>query len=152
MAALFNITPHNMNANDIMKLKYILVGLLLLIILLGAAYIHQTKRQSSAIYPALKFTLPDQSTPELTLRTFWWAIKTNQEAIALNCVDQGKVSEGYHGRDTKKFISDFSNLDTADFKFIANETGMSIKSPHHNMDYDMEKGKTGQWVIISIHP
>ncbi len=98
------------------------------------------------------FTAPDQSAPERTLRTFWWAIKNGKNDIALACVDRKKVAEGHHSRDIDKFISEFSPLDTGDFRFIVSETKVSIQSIHHCMDYDMEKGGNGKWVIVSIHP
>lgn len=113
------------------------------------------KITESDVYLVAGFSTPDQSTPERTLRTFWWAIKNGRKNIALACVDRKKLAETYGidtSRDIDKFISEFSPLDTSVFRFIVGETRVSIESPQHCMDYDMEKRKDGKWVIISIHP
>jgi hypothetical protein len=98
------------------------------------------------------FSAPDLSTPEKTLRTFWWAIRNGEKDIALGCVDVEKTAEGRHGTDIDNFISEFSQVDTGDFIFVVGESRVSIRSPHHNMDYDMEKTEDGRWLIVSIHP
>ncbi|NQU08672.1 MAG: hypothetical protein HQ583_08925 [Candidatus Abyssubacteria bacterium] len=98
------------------------------------------------------FSAPDLSTPEKTLRTFWWAIRNGEKDIALGCVDVEKTAEGRHGTDIGEFISGFSQVDTGDFEFVVGDTRVSIRSPHHNMDYDMEKTEDGRWLIVSIHP
>ena len=99
------------------------------------------------------FNYPDQSTPERMLRTFWCAIINGDNEVALACIDRDKVDEGCHDCwNYSRFVSEFSNLDTSDFRFIASETRASIESPHHMMDYDIEKQGDGTWLIVSIHP
>lgn len=110
------------------------------------------KIAESDVYLVAGFSTPDQSTPERRLRTFWWAIKNGRKNIALACVDRKKIAEGYHSRDIDEFISEFSQCDTSNFRFIVGEARVSIESPQHCMDYDMEKRKDGKWVIVSIHP
>ena len=102
--------------------------------------------------PASGFSAPDLSTPEKTLRTFWWGIRNGEKDIALGCVDVEKTAEGRHGTDIDDFISEFSQVDTGDFIFVVDQSRVSIRSPHHNMDYDMEKTEDDRWLIVSIHP
>ena len=106
--------------------------------------------EENALVPG--FTPPDQSTPEKTLRTFWWAIKKGKENIAQECVDRYKIAEGRHGRKIEEFISEYKDIDTREFRYIATGSRVTIRAPNHNMDYDMEKREDGKWVIVSIHP
>ncbi|MBI3010659.1 MAG: hypothetical protein HYY57_06735 [Candidatus Omnitrophica bacterium] len=98
------------------------------------------------------FSVPDQSTPARTLRTFWWAIRNQNRQMALMCVDTNQVAMGRHGRDVEKFIAEYSRLDTRDFQFSSLGKRATIASPHHMMQYDMEQRRDGKWVIVSIHP
>lgn len=97
-------------------------------------------------------SLPDLSTPEKTLRTFWWAIRNGEREMALGCIDGEKTAAGRHGVDADEFISEFSGVDTSDFRYIVGDGRVSIQSRHHNMDYDMERTEDGRWLIVSIHP
>ena len=95
---------------------------------------------------------PDRSSPETTLRTFWWAIKSGRKEIALACVDRAKVAEGRHGVDIDQFITEQAKTDTSHFEYVGSGPRISIRSPNHNMDYELEQAEDGQWVIVSIHP
>ena len=98
------------------------------------------------------FGPPDRSTPENTLRTFWWAVKSGKKDAALACVDRARVAKGPHGRSIERFLDECAELDTSDFRFIGRESRASVQAPNHCMDYEMEKDEGGRWVIVSIHP
>ncbi|MHC5036759.1 MAG: hypothetical protein ACYTHM_05555 [Planctomycetota bacterium] len=96
--------------------------------------------------------LLDRSSPEMTLRSFWSAIRRGDKASALACTDPGRISQGRDGRDVHALIDEYGKLNPAPFRYIASPRRCSIQSPTHNMDYEMEKDAEGRWVIVSIHP
>lgn len=102
---------------------------------------------------APKAKVADLSSPELTLRTFWSAIKTGDTNAALACTIPQRIRQGHHGRDVYKLVSEYKTMETNTFRFIGGAgASCSIESPNHCMDYDMEKNEKGEWMIISIHP
>ena len=107
-----------------------------------------TRKVSSAFQ-----LFPDRSTPEMTLRTFWWAVQRGDANTALACTDPERVQQGHHGRDVYTLIEEYLTIDASKFRFIGGAgPSCSIESPNHCMDYDMEKNENGEWVIVSIHP
>ena len=94
----------------------------------------------------------DRSSPEMTLRTFWSAVRSGDRATALACAKPTRIRQGRHGRDVEKLIEEYRNLDSSEFRYLASQGRCSIRSPTHNMDYDMEKNDAGEWIIVSIHP
>ncbi len=98
------------------------------------------------------FVPPDQTTPERTLQTFWWAIGEGKDDMALVCVDRERVAEGRHGRDIERFIDESRGLDTNRFVYFSAGSRVTIRSADHCMDYDMDKVDDERWVIVAIHP
>ena len=98
------------------------------------------------------FNAPDLSSPEKTVRSFWWALKNNKVDVAKNCIDLEKVAIGRHGTNIDKFISNHQKTNTEKFVFILADKLVRIKSPHHCMDYDLEMNGENNWIIVSMHP
>ena len=98
------------------------------------------------------FVPPGQTTPERTLRTFWWAVREGKDGVALARVNRDRIAEGRHGRDIERFINESGRLDTSGFVYVAGKARVSIRSNDHCMDYEMEPTDDGRWVIVSIHP
>ena len=134
-----------------MKLSYIIVVLGLCLPVVSCRSKRVPVSEPHAVTVAEE--LPDRSSPEKTLRTFWGAIKAGNTALALSCTSPERIRQGHHGRDVRKLIAEYKAVDTNTFRFIGGAgSSCSIESPNHCMDYDMEKNEKGEWVIISIHP
>lgn len=111
------------------------------------------QRHPPVLSPSEPLRMSDLSSPELTLRTFWSAIKAGDTNLALRCTSPDRIRKGRHGRDVSKLIVEYRSVETNAFRFIGGAgSSCSIESPNHCMNYNMEKNDKGEWIIVSIHP
>ena len=138
------------NAKTIIFISIIIIAFFLFVFITNQNYniINQSDNNSKNINQLV----PDQSSPENTLRTFWRAAKANEIVTALKCVDKDKVESGRDARNVENYINEISKIEDNDFQYISSDSRVTIRSPFYNMNYDMEQLKNGDWIIISIHP
>lgn len=98
------------------------------------------------------FYPPDRTTPIKAVKTFWWALKLNNEMRIKECIKEDLLLEEYEGWTLEAFLDPFRFADPRKFHYSTEHNFVRITSPEHTMDYQMELDDEGMWRIIRMTP
>jgi hypothetical protein len=95
---------------------------------------------------------PVTSGPEERVKQFWEYVAAGDVRGAASCVNPAKVGSGRHAVRIADFVQRSANVDVQDFRYETYDTRVGVRSARYSIDFDLEPGQDGQWVIVSIHP